>query len=411
MVATKHLCVLIHGLWGNPPHLNHLKHTLEDSDSTGNLHVLVPKGNADYFTYDGIEVGAERIAHEIEETIAELSRQGAKLDKISVIGYSLGGVIARYVIGLLYKDGVFERLKPINFTTFASLWIGIRSPAGGIGGAAWNAIAPRTLSVTGRQMFVADKFRDTGRPLLAILADPNSIFLRALKAFKHKSLYANTQNDRSVPYYTASFSRSNPFVDLDAVDVHYLPGQDEKVLLDPACPVTPSTHKAQESGFERFKIRSRRFGNKLPMYAIFTLLFPIAATYMIVNGAYQTYRSSSRIRQHESGKTLVDSRRFRFPLLEEVQAMQDHNMERLANAQSGEVVDHAEKGDDGFKALALAPVQLEMIRNLEAVGITRYAAHIQNARHTHAAIIVRYQTPDFSEGVAVVNHWVQHFEI
>lgn len=43
----------------------------------------------------------------------ELAENGHDIKKISVIGYSLGGLIARFAIGLLYSRGVFETIQPV----------------------------------------------------------------------------------------------------------------------------------------------------------------------------------------------------------------------------------------------------------------------------------------------------------
>lgn len=97
--GTHHLCVLVHGLWGNGSHLNYLTTSLRDRFPEDELVILVCKRNASSFTYDGIEVGGERVTREIEDTIEELKRDGIKIDRFSIVGYSLGGLIARYVIG------------------------------------------------------------------------------------------------------------------------------------------------------------------------------------------------------------------------------------------------------------------------------------------------------------------------
>lgn len=64
--SAKHLCVLVHGLWGNGSHLNYLSQSLRDKYDEDQLVVLVCKRNASSFTYDGIEIGAERVMKEIE---------------------------------------------------------------------------------------------------------------------------------------------------------------------------------------------------------------------------------------------------------------------------------------------------------------------------------------------------------
>ncbi|KAF7187254.1 Lipid droplet phospholipase 1 [Pseudocercospora fuligena] len=172
---------------------------------------------SDNKTYDGADVGGERVANEIEEKIAELEGDGYDITKISVTGYSFGGLISRYAIGLLYSSGLFERVKPINFTTFATPHLGVRTPKRGWRSTLFNSMGPRTLSTSGQQMFLVDSFRETGRPLLSLLSDPNSIFVKGLDMFKNKWLYANTINDRSVPWYTAAWSRTDPFVELDKI--------------------------------------------------------------------------------------------------------------------------------------------------------------------------------------------------
>jgi hypothetical protein len=65
------------------------------------LEILVPKSNAGSFTYDGIELGGERVANEVEARLEELKKDGHDIKKFSITGYSLGGLVARYAIGLL----------------------------------------------------------------------------------------------------------------------------------------------------------------------------------------------------------------------------------------------------------------------------------------------------------------------
>ena len=74
--------------------------------------VLACRRNPGSLTYDGIEVGAERVAREIEDLLEELGRDGYEITKFSVIGYSLGGLVARYAIGLLYHKGYIEKDAP-----------------------------------------------------------------------------------------------------------------------------------------------------------------------------------------------------------------------------------------------------------------------------------------------------------
>lgn len=73
----------------------------------------MPKSNSGSFTYDGIELGGERVANEVEARLQELKTNGHNIEKFSITGYSLGGLVARYAIGLLYHKGVFEQIQPV----------------------------------------------------------------------------------------------------------------------------------------------------------------------------------------------------------------------------------------------------------------------------------------------------------
>ena len=135
-----------HRLWGNPSHLSYLASSLRDKYSVEKLHILVSKTNSDTFTYDGIDLGAERVTQEIEIYIEGLEKEGNEIKKLSVVGYSLGGLVARYAIGLLYSKGWFERIKPVNFTTFATPHLGVKTPLLGFQYTVFNFLGSRTLS-------------------------------------------------------------------------------------------------------------------------------------------------------------------------------------------------------------------------------------------------------------------------
>lgn len=98
-------------LWGNPEHLKFLNTTIRERYP--DLDVFVPKSNSGSFTYDGIELGGERVANEVEARLEELKKDGHDIKKFSITGYSLGGLVARYAIGLLYHKGVFEEIQPV----------------------------------------------------------------------------------------------------------------------------------------------------------------------------------------------------------------------------------------------------------------------------------------------------------
>jgi hypothetical protein len=86
---------------------------LRDKFPGDTVHLLIPKRNSGNFTYDGIEVGGERVTNEIEEELRRLEEKDIRVRKLSVVGYSLGGLVARYAIGLLFHKGWFDKLEPV----------------------------------------------------------------------------------------------------------------------------------------------------------------------------------------------------------------------------------------------------------------------------------------------------------
>lgn len=410
--------------------------SLQDKHSEDKLRILIPKSNANNLTYDGVEVGGERVTEEVEEEMSTLLEQGHNVTKISIVGYSLGGLVARYAIGLLYSRGFFDRFEPVNFTTFATPHLGVRSPVLGWRNSAWNALGGRTLSTSGRQIFLIDSFRDTGKPLLSVMTDPSSIFIQGLKAFQRRSLYANIINDRSVPYYTASFSPVDPFLDMDAVKLKYVPDYDE-VILDSQTPAEPKTE--EPSYIEYTSNLARAIVNRAPFAAAMTLLLPIATTAFLINAGVQTYQSSRRVRSHEEAKAHM----YRLPLFLETAKRHAESALEAAGAQQGEdYLPNAAKpksvasaspqsGKAGaqdlvirdrtaaavvgpeigspFPTLACTPGQFQMIEALDEVGFDKYPVHIHDCTHTHAAIIVRMPRERFHEGKVVARHWVERF--
>jgi len=286
--------------------------------------------------------------------------------------------------------------------------------------------------MSGRQLFIIDNFRDTGRPLLEILADPSSIFIKGLAAFNRRILYANIVNDRTAVFYTCGVTKNDPYSDLDNVKLNYVEGY-EPVILDPKDPVLPSEHSEDNPPQLTFYSRLSQSSptiNQLPLKILFMCLIPLGAVIFLLNAAVQTVRSSQRIRLHETGKAGIAIQSYREPFLIEVREAVEGVYENLNSAQSneylasgseeeaeheaaGDVVekestDHVDKvdGQPHKPVLALTAGQFAMIQALDEVGWRKYPVYIHHSRHSHAALIVRMNKPAFDEGWVVLRHWL-----
>jgi hypothetical protein len=297
--------------------------------------------------------------------------------------------------------------------------------------------------MSGRQLFGVDKFRDTGRPLLAVLADPDSIFIQGLARFKHRSLYANVVNDRTVTYYTAGISQTDPFVNPNDVKINYIPDYDD-VIVDGEHPVSPKEPEELPALTTRLTQGTRMILGRASIVALLTVLVPIGVSAFLVNSAIQSFRSQQRIRLHEQGRSGIDYARYRIPLMINAARREAEGMfENANNAQgqdylsagSEEVAsptqptsprwsrkseyksdaDSIQKQKHGhaleFPTLALTQDQFKMIEALDNVGIKKHPVYIHNHRHSHAAIVVRMDKSSFDEGRVVIKHWLDNFEL
>ncbi|KFA61404.1 hypothetical protein S40285_03593 [Stachybotrys chlorohalonatus IBT 40285] len=419
-----HLCVLVHGLWGNPTHLTNIAKSLRAQNSADQLWLLLAKTNTGNFTYDGIERGGERVCAEIEEEMRLVESKGGKIKKLSVVGYSLGGLVSRYAIGLLHARGALDTVECMNYATFASPHLGVRSPLKGYGNHLWNVLVARTLSMSGRQLFTIDKFRDTGRPLLAVLADPNSTFMMGLRKFKRHTLYCNIVNDRVAVYYTTCISKTDPFSqNLDNIKVNYIDGGDD-VIIDYNNPVaTKSKPEVPVPPTMTGKLNQQV--KRLPLILALTLLLPIGVVAYLINAIIQTVRSASRIRSHEAGKGGVQIENYRMPFMLDIQGEVEQAFEALNSSRTqeylspGDVERLADPGDRQTMArerrqsipaqptLALAPYQFDMIESLDSLKWRKYPVWIHKDRHSHAAIIVRMEKRTFDEGRLILRHFAE----
>lgn len=309
-----------------------------------------------------------------------------------------------------------------------------------------------------------DEFRETGKPILTVLSEPDGIFMRALGRFKHRSLYSNITNDRSAVFYTTYISPIDPYADLSSININYLRGY-EPVILDPEQPIAPKhtqTNTSTVSGSKDIIPLLHSSGEvikKVPFYAFLAVWVPIGLTLFLLNAGVQNFQSQRRIQLHQQGKAGIPVSLYRVPLamqrfgeelyeevnqkqgeeylLSEGEEKDEEEREVKGNENSGADSDtkdvsaertitagsinyplhqssqsHSQShSQSSFPTLALHPAQFAMITSLNALGWRKYPVHIHKARHSHAAIIKRMERQSFEEGSVVVGHWVAEFEI
>ncbi|KAK9470164.1 putative serine esterase-domain-containing protein [Dipodascopsis tothii] len=428
MAQSDHLLVLVHGLWGNVSHFDYITRAIDEfftvesaSEPNPDPHVLVCRSNEGYKTYDGIDVCGEKVANEIEAALHSYEQAGIPIRRLSVVGYSLGGLMARYAIGLLYQRGWFKKLTPVNFTTFCSPHLGVRAPGRDLATTMFNTFVPRTISATGRQLFLNDQFATTGMPLLSFLADKGSIFFHALTLFPHRALYANVVNDIRTAWFTSAIQPTDPFLDLVNYETNCLPGY-ETTILDAANPVVRRRaadddvavvdHAAPPAAAVKAARQLLLLQKALLSFVTTLLVSPVWVLAFLISAAIQTFYSSRRLREfHSNHKGRYGMDEFRLLRL-------DEQVEDVVETVLGDLVpyglhsldlDAEEPKTDGPTpaVLDLAPQQLTICRNLNTLEWERFPVHITKTKAAHAAVIVRHMDwKGMEEGEVVIRHWL-----
>lgn len=345
------------------------------------LVVYAAKSFEHYYTYDGIEVCGVRVVSEVEREIERLllasattasprakdtdtseaglvgevvngksgktKKKNKKKIKFSIVGYSLGGLIARHALGLLYKRGWFETdLEAVNFVTFATPHVGVRALGPVVTGAGagsgrfqiidslaaalFNRIGAGMLAYTSRQLFLVDRVsfstahlrtsaqpkhdknnnlqKNKPGPLLLSLSDPALPFYKALSLFQVRCLYGNVVNDARTCWYTSGVDVSDPYAPAareGRLSGPYVEGYEGVVLdyyktpqLDLAA--APSTTGADENGHPAKDIVWQVWG-VVGMVAKVAVVGPLWFAVFCGQSAYQSTLAVIRKRQFMKG--------------------------------------------------------------------------------------------------------------
>ncbi|XP_051150728.1 uncharacterized protein LOC127265088 [Andrographis paniculata] len=234
-----HLVVMVNGIIGSAEDWKYAAYQLARA-YPNDVIVHCSESNASKLTFDGIDVMGTRLANEV---ISVVSRHPA-LQKISFVGHSLGGLVARYAVAKLYQqDSIREKsgegkeedsgnepricleektrasicgLEPMNFITVATPHLGSRGHRQvpmfcGIYN--MEIFAMRTswlFGPTGKHLFLCDNEDGESPLLLRMTKDSEELmFISALKLFKRRVAYANVHFDHIVGWSSSSLRRRN----------------------------------------------------------------------------------------------------------------------------------------------------------------------------------------------------------
>lgn len=195
-----HLVIITHGIFSNlTADMAYLKESLEDNVND-NLLIKGFSGNAGKTEVGVKKMGTKQGKH-IMSLINNLLTQNIKIDKISFIAHSLGGLTQLYSIKYILdcEADFFNKrsIRPHNLIFMASPLLGMLNEISFV--FSW-LLDLGTLGKTGRDLTLS-RSNLKGRPVLEQLPDQVHEFM---KQCKNLILYANILNDGIVPLRTSS---------------------------------------------------------------------------------------------------------------------------------------------------------------------------------------------------------------
>ncbi|KAF5461830.1 hypothetical protein F2P56_017894 [Juglans regia] len=211
-LSVDHLVVMVHGILGST---TDWKFAAEQFVKVLPDKVFVHRSerNVSRLTLDGVDVMGERLAEEVIEVI----RRRPNLCKISFVAHSVGGLVARYAIGRLYRPpnrenmedssaerhegdsrGTIAGLKAMNFITVATPHLGSRGNKQVpflFGVPAFEKVASSVIHLifrrTGQHLFLTDA--DEGKPpLLKCMIEDYGLRCVHLNVGWHIQMWATT---------------------------------------------------------------------------------------------------------------------------------------------------------------------------------------------------------------------------
>ncbi|OWZ11468.1 hypothetical protein PHMEG_00015505 [Phytophthora megakarya] len=206
----QHIVVLVHGNNGSAADFDAVETALKTKYGERQILIIKSKAN-EPDTSLGVEIGGTRLAKEVVEAVFEYDLSPAVSSyKFSVIGHSLGGLYARYALVQIMDALSCLHVEYVDFVTICTPHLGSRRARGP---STVKTGIDLLLDAQEQQERVTDADAvEPSRPLLEVMSDPDSEFVRSLGRFSHGTLVAMTDGDVVVPYPSASMRSHSPYV-------------------------------------------------------------------------------------------------------------------------------------------------------------------------------------------------------
>lgn len=398
----------------------------------------------------------------MEERSDPKGENPVKFTKLSVVGYSLGGLWARYALGILLQKKMLKvpgicdegQLEPVLFTTFATPHAGARFQGKTTFTKVFTSLGTTLLGQSGKDLFLKSSYTKDGRPVLEQMADPKSVFYKALASFKYLMLYANSINDRTVPFYTAYLTNKDPFVNRDHIHVVHrkVPIEEESTRNSSIESQDRPLMTHRRMSFAEIDLAKSRYVREPPktdsastskkfswmelrFYSMIFILGPfVIPTFMILSGVH-TITSNLRIRAIEAKSIGYEIQGEHKPSSSHTQRRRRESISEGVASLAGTTVDdflgpldqeESDSSDDqsesvlsssiesglltseDIPALNISPAVLSVIDNLNTLPWEKHVVRFHRL-HSHAEIVNRRHKP--GQGEDLIRDWVQKVSV
>ncbi|KAJ8772460.1 hypothetical protein K2173_027637 [Erythroxylum novogranatense] len=192
--SADHLVIMVHGILGSAKDWKFAAEQFARS-----FPIKCSERNMSKLTLDGVDVMGDRLAKEVLEVI----QRKPNLQKISFVAHSVGGLVARYVIGKLYRPPKTENLED-------SMAAGedLRGTIGGLEAMNFITVAtPHLNNDEGKPPLLKRMIQDS---MIFILLEPNTFMqVGIIRTFKRRVVYSNVGYDHIVGWRTSSIRRNS----------------------------------------------------------------------------------------------------------------------------------------------------------------------------------------------------------
>ncbi|KAH9145389.1 hypothetical protein AeRB84_010742 [Aphanomyces euteiches] len=206
-----HIFILVHGNNGAPSDFDAIASRVRTAFG-GDCFILQSQVNQGPMTRRGIARCGTELSIEILDQLLQFDVTPSPHRWLTIVGHSFGGLLARYC--LPYIEDTFCSLG-IELTSFATLCtphLGSRRPGGSVWKELVKCVVHGVLSYKSRYGQTGMDLLLEGEPdsMLEQMSRPDSIFMRSLAKFRHRTLVGLVDGDHLVPRASSCLIHVHP---------------------------------------------------------------------------------------------------------------------------------------------------------------------------------------------------------